>query len=427
MNLALLKNKNFFLILIGGFVSSIGSKVLSICLSLYVLGETGSAAMFASILAVSIIPTLIISPIAGVLADNFNKKYMMVIFDFLSGTLILFYCILFSVKGSLTINNIYILVIIESSITAFYNPLPTSILPYCVKKDELIDANGLNSLFFTISGIIAPIIGTSLFGLLGLFIILIVDCISFYLSAISEIFINIQYERKNTKLNVKSFAVEIKEGFKVIKNIKILSVILLLGLIANCVCSPIMSIGLNYITKINLNLSDYKIGILNSIITISTMLAPFLCKVVYKKFSLGYIIFLDILFQSIFFLMLSIVSNDSYINLFSKTVAFVSVIVVGFFINLICCTGNIALTTIIQKKTPLSYLGRVQATLSSLLIITTPLGQIVFGFLFDNISSSMCILISSVILLISIMLLKKSLLSYSNDTEDKYMIEENIN
>ena len=418
MNLALLKNRNFFLILIGGFVSSIGSKILSFCLSLYILEQTGSATIFASILAVSIIPTLIISPIAGVIADHFNKKYMMVIFDFLSGTLILYFCILFILKGAFTVNNIYFLVILESIISSFYNPLTTSILPYCVEKEDLIDANGLNSIFFTTSNIIAPIIGASLLGFLGLLVVLIIDCVSFYLSAISEIFINIQFIKKDTKLNVRAFVLEIKEGFQIIKNIKILSVILLLGLMVNLVYSPIMSIGLNYITKINLDISDYKIGILNSIITISTLFAPFLCKKIYKKISLGYILFLDILFQSIFFLLLSIVSNNMYINLFgSTTVPYISVVLLGFSINLICCTGNIALTTIIQKQTPLSYMGRVQATLSALLIIATPLGQMIFGFLFDNITSSMCIFIASIVLFITITVLKKPLIASSDDVQ----------
>lgn len=412
MNLKILKNRNFLLIALGGLISALGTRMLTICLSLYVLEETGSAGKFASVLAISIIPTILLGPIAGVLADNFNKKKILVFLDFLSGCIILYYCFNLSILKSLSINNIYILVILLSIISAIYNPTTSSLLPHCIKKEDLMTGNGLLSMLFNLANLVGPILGTSLFGFYGLFIVMLIDSISFFISSFLELFITIGYCKTHANINIKSFISDFKQGLLYIKNKPILLTILILGMVVNMVYSPIMSIGLNYITKINLCISDYKIGILNSIITLATFLSPFLCSKISKKLSLGKILFGDILLQGILFFILCIISSNIYIKLFdSNLIPYISIMVIGFFITLICCTGNLALTTIIQKQTPLSFMGRVQATLSSLLMITTPIGQIIFGFLFDNFISSLCILVASVVFIITIFILRKPLIA----------------
>ena len=68
------KTKDFSLLIFGKFVSLLGSNILQFALSLYVLAITGSAAIFASILSVSILPRLLLSPIAGVFGDWFDRK-----------------------------------------------------------------------------------------------------------------------------------------------------------------------------------------------------------------------------------------------------------------------------------------------------------------------------------------------------------------
>jgi len=65
MNLKLLKNKNLSLLILGSFVSFIGSGMQGFAFSLYVLSVTGSGSKFASILAASMIPRLILGPLGS--------------------------------------------------------------------------------------------------------------------------------------------------------------------------------------------------------------------------------------------------------------------------------------------------------------------------------------------------------------------------
>ncbi len=67
-------NKNFKLILLGQIISLFGNTIQRFALSLYILDITGNPAIYANILALSIIPYIILAPIAGNIADNYNKN-----------------------------------------------------------------------------------------------------------------------------------------------------------------------------------------------------------------------------------------------------------------------------------------------------------------------------------------------------------------
>ena len=78
--------KNFMLLILGQLTSLFGNFILKLALSMYVLEVTGSAAIFAGILSVATIPTIILSPLGGILADRANRRNIMVALDALTGT-----------------------------------------------------------------------------------------------------------------------------------------------------------------------------------------------------------------------------------------------------------------------------------------------------------------------------------------------------
>lgn len=84
-----LYDKNFNILVLGQIISLFGSSIQRFALSLYLLDLTGSASVFATILAISMIPVVLISPIAGMLADRGDKKKLMVLLDVLSAVLLM--------------------------------------------------------------------------------------------------------------------------------------------------------------------------------------------------------------------------------------------------------------------------------------------------------------------------------------------------
>lgn len=121
MKLGLIKERDFFLLILGKLVSLLGSNMQQFALSLYVLGITGSATIFASIISISILPRLLFSPIAGVFGgDWFDRKKSIVILDLVNSIIIGIFAVIFIVRGNLSIPMIYILVILLEITEIFF-------------------------------------------------------------------------------------------------------------------------------------------------------------------------------------------------------------------------------------------------------------------------------------------------------------------
>lgn len=412
MNFLLLKNKNFFLLILSNLISLIGTEALEFALSLYVLIETGSAIKFAFLLSISAIPPIIISPISGVLVDRLDKKKLIILLNLVDFFVLSIYVLLFFKYNEISIFEIYILVIFLSIISSIFNPAISTIIPSIIEKELLVDANGFNSICKNIAMISAPILSSFLFSIYGLNIILFIDGISFFIAALSFIFIKLPQVVNEKELNISNFSLEFKEGLKFIKSKNILRIIILLGLVINFAYMPVVSVGFNYLGKIILHISNYQLGLLNSISLISIIFSPFLCKFLLRKINLSKIIFIDISIVSLLLIILSILNNKMVLNLFnSSLIPYLNLIVIAFLLNLISSTGNLALTTIIQKETPISLLGRVGSVFSTILLIAMPLGQMFFGIIFNKYSISIGFFLAGILILISIGISSKYLLN----------------
>ena len=77
--------KKFILIWIGELISGIGSGMTAFALSVYVYQATGSVSLVSVIAVASFLPTILLSPLGGVLADRYDRRLLMIIGDLFSG------------------------------------------------------------------------------------------------------------------------------------------------------------------------------------------------------------------------------------------------------------------------------------------------------------------------------------------------------
>ena len=186
--------KNFNLMVSGQIISILGSALLRFALSLYVLDTTGSESLFATLFAISNIP-LLLAPLGGAIADRFNRRNLMVIFDFTSSAIVLSLIILMSV-GSISVSTAGTSMVLLSIVSALYTPAVTASIPLLVEEQKLEGANGLVQAVQALSAVAAPVLGGILYGLMGLKTVVAVSCISFFLSAVMELFIQIPFVKR---------------------------------------------------------------------------------------------------------------------------------------------------------------------------------------------------------------------------------------
>lgn len=412
MNLSIFRKKNFLFLITGKFVSLIGSEMQNFALSLYVLKITGSATKFASVLAITLVPQIVFGNIAGVIADWFDKKRLLMMLDLLSAAIVAIYAVIFKINGVLTLTQIYILSVLLSTISSMFNPTITAVIPSIAEDYELADANGINTMFMNIANLISPVIAGILLEVFNIFIILTINAISFLLSFMCESMLEIQKTNdKPEKINLNSFLNDFLTGIDFIKSKRLILNILIIGIIINFTSNPILSVGLTYISKQILKITDYQYGILQSTFAISMIASPFISSIITKKYKLGKILFLDIFSVSILYFLLSFTISPIYLQGFSYILKpYISLMIIIFFVGLITSIGNIALTTMLQIEIPLKLMGRVIATISTCLMVVTPLGQMIFGILFDTIPSWINIIICASINFVVILFFKNYLL-----------------
>ena len=412
MDLTLLKNKDYSLLMIGKLVSLLGSNMLQFALSLYVLSLTGSALIFASMLSISILPRLLLSPIAGVFGDWFNRKKAIVFLDFINGMLIAAFALIFLLNGGLTLLLIYAFVILLEIIDIFFGAAMAAVIPSMVKKEQLFAANSLQSLVLNFGQLLAPTIAALVYGFAGMLIVLIVTALCFVLSAISEIFIRIPKHTKQSTFTLSHFKTDFIEGVKIIKSSKFILTILGLVAIINFTISPLFSVGLTFVVKETLKASDFQFGLFQTIFALASITAPILLGLGKKTKNVGTLLFRSFLLLSIIVLLIAIVPSDLLLAYFAPNVIpFIFLLVLLFFIGMLVTTVNITISTIFSQIVPLEAMGRASSVLTLASTILIPLGQIAFGFLFDNLAASYVIIICGLILLSAVLLYRKRLLN----------------
>lgn len=375
--------KNFTLLILGQSSSLFGNLILRFALSMYVLEVTGSATIFASILAVATIPTILLSPFGGILADRANRRNVMVVLDTLTGISVLCATLLFSTGNNLVL--ISILLVVLSVLGAFETPTVQACVPQMQTGDNIIKGNAVVNQIAAVSTLVAPILGSVLYTAFGLKPVMITSIVCFFLTATFECFIKLGYIRFDTRTGIgeiikNDFAESMK--FMCKEQPSILKMLLLAAVTRFFVIGTAM-VGLPYIVRNILGLSATYYGAAESALAIATILGSIAAGLLITKLKIR---------------KLSLVLAAFGVFLIPAGIAFLFPLgaVTTYIINVTAFCGVYIATTIfsifavsvIQQKTPTHLTGKIMAYTATITMCVQPLGQIAYGFLFDGFSST---------------------------------------
>ena len=186
--------KDFTLVVIGQIISLFGNAVVRFALPLYLLNQTGSSALYGTVMACAFIPMIILSPVGGMIADRVNKRNIMVALDFTTAGLILAFMVL---QGK--VNLVFLLALtlmLLYGIAGAYQPAVQASIPALVQPEEFMRANAVINVVSSFASLLGPVLGGVLYSLYGLLPILEVGLVCFVLSAVMGIFIIIPFEKQ---------------------------------------------------------------------------------------------------------------------------------------------------------------------------------------------------------------------------------------
>ena len=213
---AVLKNRDFLSLWLGQVFSQLGDRVTFVIFVAVIASNFYVSTTLESWLYVAFtIPAILLTAIAGVFVDRWNKKYTLITTNILRAFLI----VLLPIFGK-TLMGIYILAFLVSSVTQFFVPAEASSIPALVKKHHLITANSLFTTTMMGSIIFGFVLGDPLINIFGLKSVhWAISCL-FLLSAFCLAFIRhtpneAEIERRKT---LNDFFEELKQGFTYVKN-----------------------------------------------------------------------------------------------------------------------------------------------------------------------------------------------------------------
>ena len=198
--------QTFLIVWIGQVVSLLGTKLTEFALGFWILDQTyqdtGTITQFALTIVFMYLPKVLISPLAGVLIDRWNRRSVMIASDLGSGAIAIAILLLVW-TDSLAVWQIYLALIISSTLNAFQQPAYTAAISQLVPANNLSRANGMVQASFAIAKIAAPAIAGLLLNYFGLKTILFVDLTTFCIAIVTLITVKFPSFKRHTRTKRK--------------------------------------------------------------------------------------------------------------------------------------------------------------------------------------------------------------------------------
>ncbi|MFL0250544.1 MFS transporter [Clostridium neuense] len=206
----MLKNKSYFLLILGQIISSFGSEMYLIALTLLVLKNNGKGSSISMLYIIMLIPSIAFGPFIGILVDRMSKKKLLITADLARGIL----CIV-SILFIKNIVVLYIFIFMQSIFGVVFGPSLRTAMVKIVDRDKLTIANSLYAFLDNTSRLIGPSLGGILVIIIGYKSIFLINGVSFIIASIFTIFIRI-----NEKISISEDAVIRSKYAEYLKNFK---------------------------------------------------------------------------------------------------------------------------------------------------------------------------------------------------------------
>lgn len=209
--------KNIILFLSSQTASLFGSSLVQYAIMWHITLTTESGLMMTLYIICGFIPTFILSPVAGVWADRYNRKLLIILADGLIAVATLTLAILF-LMGFDSIWLLFAMAAVRAFGTGIQTPAVGAILPQIVPMDKLTKVNGANGSIQAIIMFISPMVSAALLGLISLEMIFFIDVVTAGVGITTLSFLKVSVHEKAAEKQATSYFSDFKQGLKYVNN-----------------------------------------------------------------------------------------------------------------------------------------------------------------------------------------------------------------
>lgn len=208
----------FAAVALGQAVSMLGSHGVQFALIWWLAEKTSSPLMLGISGIVAYLPMSLFSPVAGIAADRYNRKFISILSDMTMGVAALVYAVLL-MFFDLPVWTVFIMLCVRGIGSTFQQPAIQSIIPQLVPKDELLKTNGWMQLLSSGAFLLGPVIGAALYAAFPMSVVLLSDVVGAILASFALAIVQIPPLQKEENEKQHLLA-EMKEGLQVFKENK---------------------------------------------------------------------------------------------------------------------------------------------------------------------------------------------------------------
>ena len=379
---AKLWNRNFSLLMTVQILALFVNTTLSFVLPLHILYISGSPALFGTVLALAGIPLILMTPLGGIIADRGKKKRIIFWMDASTTIIIVLYMLLAGFFADV-VPIVIVKLLALNVIQGIYMPTAMASVRFLVPKEKLVPANAAASMIFSLANATGPAIGTILYAQFNLFPVLAGSGIIFLIVCIMDLFLRIPHEKQEASAKISAMIKnDLSRSIRFLTKEKTaigkLSLILFFFTIPSV---AMIIVGLPVLVTKTLAMDMQLLAISQAVVMGGGLLGGILVGNLEKKLTINkahrllWVCTAATLAAALVFLTPA-----------SSFFIFVVITVSGF---LILLTTQIVLIEVIayaQLASPPEIVGKVSAVVMALALAAYPIGQFLFGWLFERLA-----------------------------------------
>ena len=375
--------KNFTLLVLGQVFSLVGNFTLKFALSMYVLEKTGSAAVFGGLLSASMIPTVLLTPFGGVLADRANRRTIMVCLDLLSGLSVLAALLCFSDSSGIAVTGALLAAL--SVLGAFESPTVQACVPQMQSGENILRGNAVVNQVSALTGLAAPFLGGLFYAAFGVRPALAAAAACFFLTALLECFIRLPSVQAGKQQKISAILREdLLDSTRFLRRERreVLELLLFVALCSAFAVGTVV-VGLPFLIRAELGLSAQLYGAAESAMGLAAVLAGLAAGILAGRLPFRRLTGLVSAMGG------CVVLAGAAMMIPAEPLCRYGLLLAAF------CGGQAAVTVFsifalsaIQERTPEHMTGKVMAYTASITMCAQPVGQLMYGLFFDAAAGS---------------------------------------
>lgn len=377
--------KNVIVFLASQNISLIGSILVQYAISWYIVLQTQSGLMVSISILCGFLPTFLVSPFAGVWADRFNKKMIIVIADSAIALSTLLLAVIFML-GLGEIWLLFIVSIIWSLGGGVQTPTINALIPHIIPSDKLMKINGANNSLQSIVSLVSPMHSGVLLSVSTIEYILFIDVFTALVAVTLLIcFVKTDFEKSEEKQKVRYFH-DLIEGIKYILSHKFIRIFFIYSALFFLLSSPLM-----FLTPLQVARSFGEEVWRLTTIEVAFSLGMILGGVLITLWG-GFKRKMHTAVMASFFVAASTLALGIVPSfwLYSGIMVVIGVAIPVF---------STPIMVLLQKNIEPTYMGRVFGVLSMLTSLITPLSMLGYGPLADYVKIEWILIVTGVLLI----------------------------